>query len=62
MCIYKLYDSTGACFVTLGSYEEYLEYFNNVLRPAGMGTRYVYANIKRPEHDYEYGMLVIDHA
>lgn len=60
--IYKLYDSTGACFVTLESYEEYLAYFINVLRPVGMGTRYVYGRLIRGSHDFEYGMLVINHA
>lgn len=62
MVNYKLYDSTGACFVELVGYDAYLEYFMNVLRPAGQGTRYVYSHYKRPGHDIEYGMLVINHA
>ena len=62
MDTYKLYDSTGSCFVTLGGYDAYLDYFLNVLRPLGKGTRYVYSNYKRAGHEIEYGMLVINHA
>lgn len=62
MCIYKLYDKTGACICELDSYESYLNYFINVLRPAGMATRYVYGRFIRLGHVYEYGMLVINHA
>lgn len=62
MNIYKLYDSAGACFVELVGYDAYLEYFINILRPAGKGTRYVYGRFNRLDHCYEYGMLVINHA
>ena len=60
--VYKLYDSTGACVFELDSYESYINYFINVLRPAGKGTRYVYGCFNRLDHIYEYGMLVINHA
>lgn len=62
MCLYKLYDCTGACILVLESYDAYLEYFINVLKPAGQGTRYVYGRFNRQYHTHEYGMLVIDHA
>ena len=62
MDIYKLYDSTGVCFVDLEGYDAYLEYFLNVLRPLGKGTRYVYSKPRRLGHSIEYGMLVINHA
>lgn len=62
MTIYKLFDSTGACVLELDSYEAYLEYFINVLKPASKRTRYLYGRFNRLDHLYEYGMLVIDHA
>ena len=62
MNIYILYDSTGAIIFELESYEDYLDYYINVLKPEGKGTRYVYTCFNSVDHYYEHGMLVINHA
>ena len=41
------------------SYEQYIDYYQSVLRPAGFGTRYCFSDISRDDGRYLYYLRIV---
>lgn len=54
---YILHDLANNTEIRISSYEVYIDYFKNVLRPDGYGTRYLYSEITRANQYYHYRIV-----
>lgn len=54
---YILHDLANDTEIRIVGYEAYLEYFKNVLRPDGYGTRYLFSEITKANQCYHYRIV-----
>lgn len=55
---YILHDLANDTEIRIAGYEAYLDYFKNVLRSDGLGTRYLYSEVTKAQQYYHYRIVV----